>query len=134
MFICQLFFERLFDIFFIYGIINLNKRMRGKKMRAKSLEKQKKILDFVNRQVQEKGYPPSVREICKAVGFKSTSTVHAYLASLEAEGLISKEPAKTRALKVIDENSKTLKVAYPTMKLRIFRFLGRLPPASLFLP
>jgi repressor LexA len=82
--------------------------MRGKKMRAKSLEKQKKILDFVNRQVQEKGYPPSVREICKAVGFKSTSTVHAYLSSLEAEGLISKEPAKTRALKVIDESSKNL--------------------------
>jgi len=77
-------------------------------MRHKSLDKQKKILEFVNRQVQEKGYPPSVREICKAVGFKSTSTVHAYLSTLEEEGLISKDPTKTRALKVIDENSKSL--------------------------
>lgn len=72
------------------------------------MDKQKKILEFVNRQVQEKGYPPSVREICKAVGFKSTSTVHAYLSTLEEEGLISKDPTKTRALKVIDENSKSL--------------------------
>lgn len=72
------------------------------------MDKQKKILDFVNRQVQEKGYPPSVREICKAVGFKSTSTVHAYLSTLEEEGLISKDPTKTRALKVIDQNSKSL--------------------------
>jgi repressor LexA len=125
MFICQLFFERLFDIFFIYGIINLNKRMRGKKMRAKSLEKQKKILDFVNRQVQEKGYPPSVREICKAVGFKSTSTVHAYLASLEAEGLISKEPAKTRALKVIDENSKNLEGRISDHEIENIPILGQ---------
>ena len=45
-------------------------------MRYKDTDKKKRILDFVNRQVQEKGYPPSVREICKAVGFKSTSTVH----------------------------------------------------------
>lgn len=77
-------------------------------MRYKNLEKQKKILDFVNKQVLEKGYPPSVREICKAVGFKSTSTVHAYLASLEAEGLIAKDPSKTRALRVIDNDTKKL--------------------------
>lgn len=77
-------------------------------MRQKSLGKQKQILDFVNRQVQEKGYPPSVREICKAVGFKSTSTVHAYLSSLEEKGLIIKDPTKTRALRVIDKKSKNL--------------------------
>jgi repressor LexA len=40
-------------------------------MRHRDLDKQQKILDFVNRQVAEKGYPPSVREICQAVGFKS---------------------------------------------------------------
>lgn len=75
-------------------------------MRSKNLEKQKKILDFVNKQVREKGYPPSVREICKAIGFKSTSTVHAYLTNLEEAGLIEKEPSKTRALRVIDKNSR----------------------------
>ncbi|NLX77784.1 MAG: transcriptional repressor LexA [Clostridiaceae bacterium] len=77
-------------------------------MRQKNLDKQKQILDFVNRQVQEKGYPPSVREICKAVGFKSTSTVHSYLAALEEKGLIVKDPSKTRALKVVDKNDKSL--------------------------
>ena len=77
-------------------------------MRYKSADKKKKILDFVNKQVREKGYPPSVREICKAVGFKSTSTAHAYLSSLEEEGLITKDPTKTRALKVVDDNSKSL--------------------------
>ncbi len=77
-------------------------------MRTKNPEKLKSILEFVNRQVHEKGYPPSVREICKAVGFKSTSTAHAYLATLEADGLISKDPTKTRALKVLDESSRKL--------------------------
>lgn len=77
-------------------------------MRKKNSDKQKQILDFVNRQVQEKGYPPSVREICKAVGFKSTSTVHSYLTILEEKGLIVKEPTKTRALKVVDKNKKSL--------------------------
>ena len=82
--------------------------MWGIKMRQKNLDKQKQILDFVDRQVQEKGYPPSVREICKAVGFKSTSTVHSYLTILEEKGLIVKEPTKTRALKVVDQNTKTM--------------------------
>lgn len=65
-------------------------------------EKQQMILDFVNSQVEEKGYPPSVREICSAVGFKSTSTVHGYLEKLEKSGLIRKDPTKPRALKVVD--------------------------------
>lgn len=71
-------------------------------MNKKTADKQQQILDFVNRQVQEKGYPPSVREICKAVGFKSTSTVHGYLQKLEKRGLIQKDPTKPRALKVLD--------------------------------
>jgi repressor LexA len=75
-------------------------------MKRKTNEKMQQILDFVNRQVEEKGYPPSVREICSAVGFKSTSTVHGYLQRLEKEGLISKDPTKPRALKVISSNKK----------------------------
>ncbi len=77
-------------------------------MRHRDLDKQKKILDFVNRYLMEKGFPPSVREICKAVGFKSTSTVHAYLIKLEEEGLITKDATKPRALKVLDESGKNL--------------------------
>lgn len=75
-------------------------------MQKKFSEKQQEILDFVNRQVEEKGYPPSVREICSAVGFKSTSTVHAYLERLEKDGHIQKDPTKPRALKVVHGSKK----------------------------
>jgi len=71
-------------------------------MNKKPNAKQQQILDFVNSQVKEKGYPPSVREICSAVGFKSTSTVHGYLQKLEKSGLILKDPTKPRALKVLN--------------------------------
>ncbi len=76
-------------------------------MNKKLNDKQQQILDFVNKQVEEKGYPPSVREICSAVGFKSTSTVHGYLEKLKKNGLIMKDPTKPRALKVIGGTSKT---------------------------
>ena len=94
-------------------------------MRSKNSVKKKEILEFVNRQVQEKGYPPSVREICKAVGFKSTSTVHAYLKSLEEEGLIVKDPSKTRALKVIDESSKNLEGYISNHEIENVPIIGR---------
>lgn len=70
-------------------------------MQKKPNDKQNEILEFVNQQVQEKGYPPSVREICSAVGFKSTSTVHAYLEKLEKEGFLHKDPTKPRALRIV---------------------------------
>lgn len=76
-------------------------------MNKKLSDKQQQILDFVNRQVEEKGYPPSVREICSAVGFKSTSTVHGYLEKLKKNGLIMKDPTKPRALRVIGGEKKT---------------------------
>ena len=56
-------------------------------MRA-SQENQQKILNFIKREIEMKGYPPSVREICAGVGLKSTSTVHAHLNHLEQQGLI----------------------------------------------
>ena len=77
-------------------------------MRRRDPDKQKKILEFVNRQVAEKGYPPSVREICQAVGFKSTSTVHAYIKKLEEEGLVQKDATKPRALKILDNRNSSL--------------------------
>jgi SOS-response transcriptional repressor, LexA len=77
-------------------------------MRRRDPDKQQKILDFVNRQVAEKGYPPSVREICRAVGFRSTSTVHAYIKKLEEEGLIKKDATKPRALRIVDDSHNSL--------------------------
>ncbi len=63
--------------------------------------KQQQILDFVKTEVREKGYPPSVREICTAVGLKSTSTVHGHLARLEKKGLIRRDPTKPRAIEIL---------------------------------
>lgn len=67
-----------------------------------SQQSQQKILDFIKKEIEQKGYPPSVREICAAVGLKSTSTVHAHLNHLEEQGLIRRDSTKPRALEVID--------------------------------
>ena len=72
-------------------------------MRA-SIENQKKILDFIRREIEDKGYPPSVREICAAVGLRSTSTVHAHLNNLEKRGLIRRDSTKPRALEILDNS------------------------------
>lgn len=66
--------------------------------------KQKQILEYMKEEVREKGYPPSVREICEAVGLKSTSTVHGHLARLEKKGLIRRDPTKPRAIEILDED------------------------------
>ena len=65
-------------------------------------QNQQKILDFIKREIEDKGYPPSVREICAAVGLRSTSTVHAHLNHLEEQGLIRRDSTKPRALEVLD--------------------------------
>ena len=65
-------------------------------------EKKMQILDFIRREIDDKGYPPSVREICLAVGLKSTSTVHAHLNRLEEEGYIRRDATKPRALELTD--------------------------------
>ena len=72
-------------------------------MRA-SEENQNKILEFIRQEIEEKGYPPSVREICAAVGLKSTSTVHAHLNNLERRGLIRRDSTKPRALELLDNS------------------------------
>ncbi len=67
--------------------------------------KQKRILDFIKQEIINKGYPPSVREICDAVGLKSTSTVHGYLERLEKKGFIRRDPTKPRAIEVLDDST-----------------------------
>ncbi len=64
--------------------------------------KGEEILRFIHEQTEKKGYPPSVREICDAVGLRSTSTVHAQLKKLEQNGYLAKDDLKTRALKLTD--------------------------------
>ncbi len=61
----------------------------------KLTKRQQDILDFIKLKVQEKGYPPSVREIGQAVGLASSSTVHGHLSRLEEKGYIRRDPTKT---------------------------------------
>ena len=68
--------------------------------------KQQQILSYLKSEVQKKGYPPSVREICQAVGLKSTSTVHAHLSRLEKKGYIRRNPTKPRAIEILDKTDK----------------------------
>ena len=65
-------------------------------------DKQTAILEFIRSEIEQKGYPPSVREICSAVGLKSTSSVHAHLTQLEKKGLLRRDPTKPRAMEVRD--------------------------------
>ncbi len=70
-------------------------------MSEKITTKQLSILEFIKSEVQNKGYPPSVREICAAVGLKSTSTVHGHLSRLEKKGYIRRDSTKPRAIEVL---------------------------------
>ncbi|MHB8290462.1 MAG: transcriptional repressor LexA [Acidimicrobiales bacterium] len=68
---------------------------------AKALEgKRREMLDFMVKQVQERGFPPSIREIASGVGLKSASTVHSHLGVLEKEGYIRRDPTKPRAIEL----------------------------------
>ena len=75
--------------------------------------KQQQILSYLKSEVQKKGYPPSVREICQAVGLKSTSTVHAHLSRLEKKGYIRRNPTKPRAIEILDQTDKKDVVEVP---------------------
>ena len=65
---------------------------------------QLEFLYYMKNQILNKGYPPSVREICEAVGLKSTSSVHAHLATLEKNGYIRRDPTKPRAIEIVDDS------------------------------
>jgi repressor LexA len=67
--------------------------------------RQQAILEFIKREVREKGYPPSVREIGEAVGLASSSTVHGHLDRLEKKGLIRRDPTKPRAIEILDDDN-----------------------------
>lgn len=73
-------------------------------MRRPRGDTQEKILAFIRQEVREKGYPPSVREICEAVSLKSTSTVHGHLQRLEKKGLLHRDEMKPRAIELLGED------------------------------
>ncbi|MBR6472645.1 MAG: transcriptional repressor LexA, partial [Firmicutes bacterium] len=69
--------------------------------------RQQKILEFMKNEISTKGYPPTVREICAAIGIKSTSTVHKDIEILVNEGYLKKDPSKPRALMVVDPKTRS---------------------------
>lgn len=71
---------------------------------GKITDKQQQILDYIKQEILNKGYPPTVRDICEAVRLKSTSSVHSHLESLEKNGYIRRDPTKPRAIEIIDDN------------------------------
>jgi repressor LexA len=66
-------------------------------------QRQRSILSYIKRELRQKGYPPSVREMGEAVGLKSSSTVHSHLTKLEEMGYIRRDPTKPRAIEVLDD-------------------------------
>ncbi len=71
---------------------------------GKISKKQSEILEYIKQEIVSRGFPPAVREICEAVGLKSTSSVHSHLETLEKNGYIRRDPTKPRAIEILDEN------------------------------
>lgn len=67
-------------------------------------DREQKILDYMKAEIKQKGYPPTVREICSALDIKSTSTAHKDIANLVKQGYIKKDPSKPRALMIVDNS------------------------------
>ena len=90
-------------------------------MRPELSDRQKKILDYIKNCVRMKGYPPSVREIGKAVGLSSSSTVHSHLEILEKAGYIKKDPTLPRAIEIIEDD-----YLFPKKEIISVPLLGRI--------
>jgi len=80
----------------------------------KLTKRQQEIFDFIKRYSSEHGYPPTVRDIGKAIGLTSSSTVHAHLANLEKLGMIRRDPTKPRALELLGQAKEAAKKVVPT--------------------
>jgi repressor LexA len=72
----------------------------------KMTRRQQEIFDFIKRYAAKTGYPPTVREIGKAVGLASSSTVHAHLANLEKYGVLRRDPTKPRAIELLFDKAR----------------------------
>ena len=71
---------------------------------GKISQKQSEILEYMKNEILNRGFPPSVRDICEAVNLKSTSSVHSHLETLEKNGYIRRDPTKPRAIEIVDDN------------------------------
>ena len=76
---------------------------------GKISKKQSEILEYIKNEILNRGFPPSVREICEAVNLKSTSSVHSHLETLEKNGYIRRDPTKPRAIEILDDSFQMLR-------------------------
>jgi len=83
------------------------KKTAGKTKQKKLTRRQKEILDYLRSVTKQRGYPPSIREICNALELSSSSTVHNHLCNLEERGYIKREPTKPRSIEVIKAKKKS---------------------------
>ena len=76
--------------------------------KANLSKRQKEIYEYIKKMIRDHGYPPSVREICAAIGLSSTSTVHTHLETLEKKGYIKKGNSKNRCIEILEQNFYTM--------------------------
>lgn len=94
-------------------------------------DRQQQVLDFLTSTVNDRGYPPSVREICDAVGLSSPSTVHSHLSSLVKAGYIRRDPSKPRAIEILTDATQPSELRPHTDdRLRDVPLVGRIAAGS----
>ena len=95
-------------------------------------DRQQQVLDYLTATVNDRGYPPSVREICEAVGLSSPSTVHSHLSSLVKAGYIRRDPSKPRAIEILTEAEAEAPqpTPYTDDRLREVPLVGRIAAGS----
>lgn len=97
-------------------------------------DRQRQVLDFLTETVNDRGYPPSVREICDAVGLSSPSTVHSHLSSLVKAGYIRRDPSKPRAIEILTDetvdHAPAPTAAHTDDRLRDVPLVGRIAAGS----
>jgi len=79
-------------------------------VKKKLTSRQATILKYIQKVIEDRGYPPSVREIGEAVGLKSSSTVHTHLVNLEKKGYIRRDPTKPRAIEVLKNKPSVVQI------------------------
>ena len=98
-------------------------------------KRQQEIFDFIKNYSAEHGYPPTVRDIGKAVGLASSSTVHAHLANLEKVGLLRRDPSKPRAIELLDRATRdAVEAVKSAVRRRGCPSSATSPPVSRCLP
>ena len=95
---------------------------------GKISKKQQEILDYIKAEIINRGYPPTVRDICNAVNLKSTSSVHSHLATLEREGYIIRDKTKPRAIEIVDDSFNAVRCEIVNVPI-----VGRVAPVNHFL-